>query len=132
MFRLFPCLPIFKGAFLLKVQKKKMCICDYVKNRIGTCQKCIFWCGKGYKWIWCSFSCALLEPTSPPSHLFQGEWGLQKLVKKWGCEIFYKTEETGKKGDSVKHGMPNFFTVLLKAGMRFPKISKKGGLRFSI
>ena len=43
MCRLFPCLPIFKGAFLLKVQKKKkMSICDYVKNRIGTCQKCIF------------------------------------------------------------------------------------------
>ena len=26
MCRLFPCLPIFKGAFLLKVQKKKKCV----------------------------------------------------------------------------------------------------------
>ena len=40
MCRLFPCIPIFRG-FLLK-SVKRMCICDYVKNRIGTCEKCIF------------------------------------------------------------------------------------------
>ena len=28
-----------------------MCICDYVKNRIDTCKKCIFQFEKGYKWI---------------------------------------------------------------------------------
>ena len=35
MCELFPFIPIFKGFFLLK-SKKKMCICDYVKNRIVT------------------------------------------------------------------------------------------------
>ena len=28
-----------------------MCICDYVKNHIGTCEKCIFQFEKGYKSI---------------------------------------------------------------------------------
>ena len=28
-----------------------MCICDYVKNRIGTCKKCAFGLEKGYKWM---------------------------------------------------------------------------------
>ena len=28
-----------------------MCICDYVKNCIGTCEKCIFRFEKGYKLI---------------------------------------------------------------------------------
>ena len=32
---LFPCTPIFKGFFFIK-SAKKMCICDYVKNRIDT------------------------------------------------------------------------------------------------
>ena len=35
MYRLFPCLPIFRG-FLIK-SVKRMCICDYVKSHIGTC-----------------------------------------------------------------------------------------------
>ena len=28
-----------------------MCLCGGVKNRIVTCEKCMFWCEKGYKWI---------------------------------------------------------------------------------
>ena len=47
MYRLFPCIPIFRG-FLLK-SAKKMCICVGVKNHIVTCEKCIFWCEKGYE-----------------------------------------------------------------------------------
>ena len=41
-----------------------MCICDYVKNRIDTCKKCVFRFEKGYKrmnvldsckaYCWCS------------------------------------------------------------------------------
>ena len=50
MCRLFPCITIFKWFFFIK-SAKRMCICDYVKNHIGTCEKCIFWCEKGYKWI---------------------------------------------------------------------------------
>ena len=50
MCRLFPCIPIFRGFFLLK-SVKRMCICDYAKNRIGTCGKCIFWFEKRYKSI---------------------------------------------------------------------------------
>ena len=38
-----------------------MCICDYVKNCIGTCEKCIFQFEKGYKWI-----IALGSPKTPP------------------------------------------------------------------
>ena len=49
MYRLFPCIPIFRG-FLLK-SAKKMCICVGVKNHIVTCEKCIFWCEKGYERI---------------------------------------------------------------------------------
>ena len=50
MCRLFPCIPIFREFFLLK-SVKKMCTCDYVKNRIVIYEKCIFWCEKRYKWI---------------------------------------------------------------------------------
>ena len=28
-----------------------MCTCDYVKNRIGSWKKCVFWFEKGYKRI---------------------------------------------------------------------------------
>ena len=28
-----------------------MCMCVGVKNRIVTCEKCMFSCEKGYKWI---------------------------------------------------------------------------------
>ena len=28
-----------------------MCMRDYVKNRIVTCEKCVFWCEKRYKRI---------------------------------------------------------------------------------
>ena len=48
MCSLFPCIPIFRGAFLIK-KCKKMCLCGGVKNRIVTCEKCMFWCEKGYK-----------------------------------------------------------------------------------
>ena len=41
MCRLFACIPIFKGFFLLK-NVKRVCICDYDINRIVTCEKCIF------------------------------------------------------------------------------------------
>ena len=47
MYRLFPCIPIFRGFFIKSA--KRMCICDYVKNRIGTCEKCVFRFEKGYK-----------------------------------------------------------------------------------
>ena len=50
MCRLFPCIPIL-GVFLIKKCKKKMCMSVGVKNRIATCEKCIFLCEKGYKWI---------------------------------------------------------------------------------
>ena len=48
MCKLFPSIPIFRGVFLMK-KLLKMCICDYVKNHIGTCEKCIFWCEKHFK-----------------------------------------------------------------------------------
>ena len=38
---LHPCIPIFRGFFLLK-SAKKMCMHGFVKNRIVTCGKCIF------------------------------------------------------------------------------------------
>ena len=49
MYRLFPCIPIFRGFFIKSA--KRMCICDYVKNRIGTCEKCSFRFQKAYKRI---------------------------------------------------------------------------------
>ena len=36
MYRLVRCIPIFKGDFFIK-SAKRMCVCDYVKNHIGTC-----------------------------------------------------------------------------------------------
>ena len=47
MYRLFPCIPIFRGFFIKS--GKRMCICDYVKNCIGTCKKCVFRFEKEYK-----------------------------------------------------------------------------------
>ena len=41
MCRLFPCIPIFRGYFWLK-KCKKMCMRDYVKNRIVTCENVFF------------------------------------------------------------------------------------------
>ena len=49
MYRLFPCIPIFRGSFLLKVQKECVCVCNYNKNRIGACQNLCFGGKKGYK-----------------------------------------------------------------------------------
>ena len=46
MYRLVPCIPILGGGIK---SAKRMCICDYVKNRIGTCKKCVFRFEKGYK-----------------------------------------------------------------------------------
>ena len=48
MYRLVPCILILGVSFFIK-SAKKMCICDYVKNRIGTCKKCAFWFEKGCK-----------------------------------------------------------------------------------
>ena len=47
MCRLFLCIPIFRGFFIKSA--KRMCICDYVKNRIDACEKCIFRFEKGHK-----------------------------------------------------------------------------------
>ena len=35
MCSLFPCIPISRGFFIESA--KRICICDYVKNRIGAC-----------------------------------------------------------------------------------------------
>ena len=50
MYRLFRCISFFRVFFLI-TSAKRMCICDYVKNRIGTCKKCVFRFEKGYKRI---------------------------------------------------------------------------------
>ena len=49
MYRLVPCIPILGGAVIKSV--KRMCICDYIKNRIGTCKNVFFRFEKGYKRI---------------------------------------------------------------------------------
>ena len=49
MYRLFPCIPIFRGFFIKSA--KRMCICDYVKNRIGTFKNLCFDVKKRYKRI---------------------------------------------------------------------------------
>ena len=63
MYRLRPCIPIFRLLLLLLLllllfllfffikSAKRVCICDYVKSRIGTCKKCVFQFKKGYKRI---------------------------------------------------------------------------------
>ena len=48
MYRLGPCIPIFRGVFFIK-SAKRMCMYEYVKNCIGTYKKCIFRFEKGYK-----------------------------------------------------------------------------------
>ena len=42
------CRLFLSGLFLLK-SVKRMCMCVGVKNRIVTCEKCMFWCEKGYE-----------------------------------------------------------------------------------
>ena len=42
MYGLLPCIPIFRYVFFLIKSVKRICICDYVKNRIVTCEKCFF------------------------------------------------------------------------------------------
>ena len=46
MWRLFLCIPIFRGFLLLK-KVKRMCICDYYKNRIVTCESFFFVLNEG-------------------------------------------------------------------------------------
>ena len=41
MCKLFPCIPIFRSSFSLK-SVKRVCVCDYDKNRIVTCEKRFF------------------------------------------------------------------------------------------
>ena len=41
------CIPIFRGGLIKS--SKRMCICDYVKNRTGICEKCVFRFEKRYK-----------------------------------------------------------------------------------
>ena len=45
--RLFPCIPIFRGGGIKSV--KRVCIWDYDKNCIVTCEKCFFQFEWGYK-----------------------------------------------------------------------------------
>ena len=56
MYRLVPCISIFREVFLIK-SAKGMRICDYVKNCIGTCKKCVFRFEKGFKQISVLDSC---------------------------------------------------------------------------
>ena len=52
MYRLFPCIPIFRVFLFFYIKSaKRMCICVYVKNRIGTCSNLRFGGKKGYKQI---------------------------------------------------------------------------------
>ena len=55
MYRLVPCVPIFRGFFIKSA--KRMCICDYVKNRIDTFKNLCFDVKKGYKQISALDSC---------------------------------------------------------------------------
>ena len=48
MCNLFPCTPISRGGVLLK-SVKRVCICDYDKNRIATCEKYFLQFERGYK-----------------------------------------------------------------------------------
>ena len=41
---------LFLGVIFIK-KCKKMCLCDGIKNCIVTCEKCMFWCEKGYEQI---------------------------------------------------------------------------------
>ena len=60
MYRLGPCIPICpcmpSGSFFIK-SAKRMCICEYFKNRIGSYKKCVFRFEKWYKWIIVLDSC---------------------------------------------------------------------------
>ena len=49
MCSLLPCMPIFRGGGRRLKSVKRMCMCVGVKNRIVTCEKCMFWCKKVYK-----------------------------------------------------------------------------------
>ena len=49
MYRLVPCIPIFRGFFIKSA--KRMCICDYVKNRIGTCKNVLLGLSGLLHWI---------------------------------------------------------------------------------
>ena len=49
MRRFFPCIPILGFLFFLLKSVKQMCVRVGVKNGIVTCEKCMFWCEKGYE-----------------------------------------------------------------------------------
>ena len=55
MYKFGPCIPIFRGFFIKNT--KKMCICEYVKKRIGTYKNCVFRFEEGYKQIIALDSC---------------------------------------------------------------------------
>ena len=51
MYRLFSFIPIFREDFLIK-SAKRMCICDYIKNRISTFYSLCFDVKKGIsRWL---------------------------------------------------------------------------------
>ena len=51
MYRLGPCIPIFRGFFFFIKIAKRMCICEYVIFGIDPYKKCVFRFEKGYKQI---------------------------------------------------------------------------------
>ena len=51
MYRLFPSIPILLKGFFFTKTIKRMCIYDYVKNRIGTFKIYVLMCEKVYKRI---------------------------------------------------------------------------------
>ena len=56
MCRLFLYIPILKGFFSIK-GVTRMCLWGGIKNYVVTCEKCMFWCEKEYKWIGALGSC---------------------------------------------------------------------------
>ena len=69
MYRLGPCILISR-CFLLIKSAKRMCMCEYFKNRIGTYKKCVSRFEKEYKQIIVLDSCKKYW-FSPRIDLFQ-------------------------------------------------------------
>ena len=91
---------LFERGFFIK-SAKRMFICDYVKNRIGTCKKCVFQFEKGYK--------RMNVQDSPKTHCYQHvkRFNYQVIVWKGALETNQEIPEADQHAWGVIDGTDN-------------------------
>ena len=101
-----------------------MCICDYVKNRIVTCEKCNFWCEKCISDL---VSQIAAKPTAPQACNFVKNEAVAQVFSCEFCEISKNTFLTEHLQATASVAFPfssgsflySLQVTLIKGGLKF-------------